>query len=154
MTGNPHFTRHVEAALTEFDFATAHDDAGSAINALTFVGMAQRDLGDQPLAATTEAAALKARAADHPDLIARAAANLDLPATQRRGQDGLLDSLYARTGYQLLLDMGTWPEPPLSDFHLGEVDDELAEAVAAAPPEVPPGIPPSHTWWRPLTPGT
>jgi hypothetical protein len=152
VSGAPAFAQRIESALAELDYAARRDDAAGAINALTYVGLAEAELGGESLASAPRAAAqrdeLRARAADHPDLIARAAANLDV-LIRRRPEDGLVDALLARTGYQVLLDLGTWPEPPLDEFHLGETDEELAEAVAAAPPEVPAGVPPAHRWWWP-----
>ncbi|BFU43192.1 hypothetical protein [Krasilnikovia sp. MM14-A1004] len=145
------FEQHVDAALRELDFAAAHDDAASAINALTRIGLAEAALGPRSLTDAPEAAtqreALRAAAGGHGPLIARAAANVDVP--MRRGDEGLVDALLARTGYQVLLDLGAWAQPPLDDFHLGEADDELADAVAAGPPEVPDGIPRTHRWWWP-----
>jgi hypothetical protein len=147
------FAGRVDSALAELDHAQRYDDAGSAINALIYVGMAEVALGRDSLVSAPRAAvqrdALRSSAEAHGDLIARAAANLDVRIRQRPDDDGLVDALLARTGYQVLLDLGTWPEPPLDDFHLGEVDEELAEAVAAAPPDVPEGVPPSHRWWWP-----
>ncbi|GAB1642222.1 hypothetical protein [Krasilnikovia sp. MM14-A1259] len=138
----------VQAALRELAYAAAHDDAESAINALTRIGLAEAALGPRSLAEVPKAAdVLRAAAAGHGPLIARAAANVDV--AMRRGDDGLVDALLARSGYQVLLDLGTWPQPPLDDFHLGEADEELADAVAADPPEVPDGIPHTHRWWWP-----
>ncbi|GAB1693636.1 hypothetical protein KRM28CT15_54390 [Krasilnikovia sp. M28-CT-15] len=148
--------QQVDAALRELEFAAAHDDAASAINALTRIGLAEAALGSHSLAgprrpedaAEREAAdTLRKAAAAQGPLIARAAANVDV--AMRRGDDGLTDALLARSGYQVLLDLGTWPQPPLDDFHLGEADEELADAVAANPPQVPDGIPRTHRWWWP-----
>jgi len=141
------------AALDRLTAAAAQDWPATARTALINVGLAEAALGAESLvtapSVAAEREALKAAAADTERLIARAAANIDTLLTQRDDDSALEDALLARTGYQDLLDMGTWPEPPLDDFHLGEVDEELADAVAASPPTVPPGIPPEHTWWRP-----
>jgi hypothetical protein len=141
-------THQLRSALAELDYAVAHSHVDSAINALTYLGRAVALLdGGSPGGPEWEE--LRGRLRDHPDLMARAAANLDSPFDNRPEDDGLLDSLYARSGYQMLLDLHVWPEPPLSDFHLGEVGKQLARGVADDPPAVPAGIPAAHTWWHP-----
>jgi hypothetical protein len=101
--------------------------------------------------AEAQRAALRRLAGSDPDLMARTAANVTIPLL-RHGREGLREALLGRSGYQVLLDLGAWPEPPLSDFHLADVDEALADAVVdepLRPDEVPDGLPASHRWWRP-----
>jgi hypothetical protein len=146
--------RSLRAALDTLAYAAQHDSVGHAIQALADLGRAAVWLAPRGLDSSPSSAALRVGATEHVELVARAAAALDQPMLRARGNEdreyeehGLRTSLFARSGYQVLLDMGVWAEPPLDAFHLAEVDTELADGVACAPPEVPAGVPASHWWW-------
>ncbi|HSK98566.1 MAG TPA: hypothetical protein VK891_18205 [Euzebyales bacterium] len=148
------FEQWVESAVALLERAVAGDDVDAARQAFERIARAEAALGADSLASAPQAEAQRAElrrlAGADPDLMARTAANVTIPLL-RHGRDGLRDALLGRSGYQVLLDLGTWPEPPLSDFHLADVDEALADAVAdepLRPDEVPDGLPASHTWWR------
>jgi len=66
----------------------------------------------------------------------------------------LVDALYARSGFQVLVDIGTWDGPAVDGPHLANIDNDLVEAVTEGrldPADRPAGIPPSHVWWFPST---
>lgn len=41
----------------------------------------------------------------------------------------------------VLLDLATWPRPPADESIMAMIDEDLADAVAADPPEVADGVP-------------
>jgi hypothetical protein len=158
-------------ALAYAERAVEADDAQVAARALEFVGRAY--LAQRPAARpapppgvaapepvpTALSPELTAVFAAQPRLVARAAGVLGMYA-EMDGRDALPWILYARSGYQALLDALTWPRPPLDAFHLRESDEEvhslvdaLAGGGAPSPFEVPPGTPSSHAWWRPRAGG-
>lgn len=148
------FRRWVESAVSLLERAVAADDVDAARLGFERIARAEAALGDGSLRSAPEAEeqrdALRRLAAADPPLMARAAANVTTPLVLH-GRDGLRDALLARSGYQVLLDLDTWPEPPLSAFHQLDVDEALADAAEEEPlrpDEVPAGLPASHTWWR------
>ncbi len=130
--------------------ALDNDAPDHARRAYELVGQAQAELNGTSLTAPPLRHLLLdelgSLLAGDPVLAARAAVDI---ATPVQFNEDLLGSLLARSGYQVLLDAGVWEEPPLSDFHLAEVDEALAEAVEhEGGVEVPAGIPATHTWWH------
>ena len=142
---------HLVAARQHLTAAAAQNWSDTARQALIYVGRAEAALESSLLTEPSVAAereALRAAAAEVGELVRQAALTIDSLALEPDDEDALEEALLARTGYQDLLDMRTWPEPPLPAFDLGEVDRELAIVVAECHPPVPAGIPPAHTWWR------
>ena len=136
--------KHLEAAVLQNWSATARQ-------ALTYVGRAEAALESSLLtepSVATEREAVRAAAAAAGELVRRAALTIDSLALDTEDEDALEEALLARTGYQDLLDLSTWPEPPLPAFDLDCVDQELAIVVARRRPPVPAGIPAGHTWWQ------
>lgn len=147
----PHTTEErLSAAARYLRLALDTDSTADARRAYQLVGLALAEVPGGAAQGRPSAELLRDRLGQlltsDPVLAARAAADIVTPAQD----DGdVTASLWARSGYQLLLDAGVWPQPPLSDFHLADVDDALAEAVAQRPEiAVPAGVPASHSWWR------
>jgi hypothetical protein len=140
--------QRLSAAARYLRLALDNDATADARRGYQLVGLALAELPDPGMAGFP--ALIRDRLGrlltSDPVLAARAAADIASPAQD----DGdVRASLLARSGYQVLLDAGVWTQPPLSDFHLAEVDEGLAEALALhGAPQVPEGIPASHTWWR------
>lgn len=137
--------RYLEAAAVQSWSDTARQG-------LTSVGRAEAALAASLLtepSVASELEGVRAAAAPVGELVRQAVLTLDSLALDRDDADGLEEALLARTGYQDLLDLGTWPQPPLPASVLGEVDVELAAVVADRRPRVPAGVPASHTWWWP-----
>lgn len=155
MEWQPDFKGWTASAVALLEYALADDNVDRATEALSAIGRAEALSGQDRVPASSSDASelretLRRLAASDPDLLGRAAANAVYPWRDYGGQ-GLPDALFARSGYQVLLDMGTWPEPPLSAYHLLNVDTELREALSEQPlpsDEVPTGFPETHTWWH------
>jgi hypothetical protein len=147
---------HLEIAIRYLTAAVAQNWSDTARQALISVGRAEAALGPESLltapSVASEREALRAAAASTGELVRQAALTIDSLALEPDDEDALEEALLARTGYQDLLDMGTWPSPPLPAFDLTEVDRELATVVTKASPPRPAGIPPPHTWWHPDSP--
>lgn len=93
--------------------------------------------------------AFAAALADHPGLIARAARSLGMFA-EMDGAEAFPEMLYARSGYQVLVDAGVWPSHPVRVEHLAESDEEIVDAVAEVgvpDRDIPGWVPASHAWW-------
>ena len=142
--------QRLAAAARYLRRALDNDATGDARQGYELVGLAQAEL--EPGASLAEPPQrellddLEPLLTRNLVLAARAAVDVTTPAQFNRG---VLASLLARSGYQVLLDARIWPEPPLSEYHLRDVDESLAEALEEAGAiEVPIGIPPTHTWWR------
>ncbi len=139
--------KYIESAEAYFVRAIQRDSADFAINTLELLGFAALDDGAGGRFQLSDELAMML--SGHPQLVARAAAALGMHC-EMDGADALPSMLYARSGYQALLDMGVWPEPPLDQFHLDESDEEIYELVARVgiPADRAPGsIPSGHSWW-------
>ncbi|UZN03703.1 hypothetical protein [Cellulomonas sp. S1-8] len=142
---------HLVAARQHLEAAALQNWSDTARQALTCVGRAEAALASSLVAEPSVAAereAVRTAAAAVGELVRQAALTIDSLALEPDDDDALQEALLARTGYQDLLDMGTWPQPPLPAFDLAEVDRELAVVVARRRPPVPAGIPAGHTWWQ------
>jgi hypothetical protein len=156
VSATPEWRRWADSAVELLGSAVATDDVSLARQAFQFLARAESALPEKSLVDAPEAAPIREQlrrlaAADDTELMARTAANVTRPLS-KDWPEGLRDALLGRSGYQLLQDMGTWTKPPLSEFHLADVDDDLADATEAhplAPGEIPAGLPASHTWWWP-----
>ncbi len=169
--------RYLEAAAAHLERAVAADDAREAIRVLELVG---RELvapgGPRTLVVGGRAAGLgRARGsgvddgggsaakvdvvtlpdglvallAEHPGLVARAARSLGMFA-EMDGAEAFPEMLYARSGYQALVDARVWPTHPVRIEHLEESDEEIIDAVAEVgvpDADIPAGVPPGHPWW-------
>jgi hypothetical protein len=65
--------------------------------------------------------------------------------------NAIVSALFARSGFQVLNDIGTWKKPVVGGY-LEEVDEELVDAVTEGridPADRPADIPASHYWWFP-----
>ncbi len=141
----------VVAAANLLDYAVAGDDVRRALQALTEIGRAAEASGWQAFlgAADSDTVRLRELVARAPALLARAASSA-VTAVRRYGEDGVVDALYARSGYQALLDQAVWPEPVRRASDFGDVDADLADEVGdldLTGVGSPPGVPDSHTWW-------
>lgn len=135
---------YATAATAEIERAAAADDAQVAARALETAGRAALAHPPVPLASS-----LVDAFAARPRLVARAASLLGMYA-EMDGAEAVPWILFARSGYQALLDAGAWEVPPLDAFHLADSDEEvhaLLGRVEIPPDEIPRNVPPSHTWW-------
>lgn len=155
--------RYLEAAEAYLERAVVADDAREAIRVLELVG---RELlssgrprtvvvggagapGDGEGGVVTLPDALVSALAAHPGLVARAARSLGMFA-EMDGAEAFPEMLYARSGYQALVDAGVWPAHPVRGEHLAESDEEIVDAVAEVgvpDADIPAWVPESHAWW-------
>jgi len=138
-------TRYVDSAVLYLERAVAGDDARMARQALFQLGRGAFESG-----ADVAVERFGPEAGAHPELIDRAANSLGSFA-EMWPEDALPDVLYGRSAYQFLVDGGVWAEPPISAFHLAEVDESLADVVRehGVGTDDPPDAPPHHVWWHP-----
>jgi hypothetical protein len=149
---------HIVAATALLDLARAADQPGRAVQALAECARAAEAFDwklDRPEAAET-AAELRDFAAGDAALLGWAVLTVT-NGLYGDDPDGVVEALLARSGFQVLLDLGVWEECPVDAGHLADVDDELAEAVEErrlddGPLERPVTIPTHHTWWIPPPP--
>ncbi len=145
------------AAGKVLEYALSSQNVRRAVQALTDVGRAGATSPHEPtpspstrdLASAAEWGTLTELFQRDPTLISVAAAVGIVQPWRDHQEDGLQDSLMARSGYQMLLDRKIWTAPPVDDFHLGEVDEELLEAVREFPQQRPANLPAAHFWWGP-----
>ncbi len=138
----------------------AHEarEVGTAAQVLTLIGRAADIVGWARLlrdpAAEPERERLRSLARDDADMLGWASLILT-EALYDDDPRALVDALYARSGFQVLVDIGTWGGPAVDESHLANIDNELIGAVSEGrldPADRPAGIPASHVWWFPSTP--
>jgi len=146
MTEQPENSGYATAE-SSFRRALSDDDAWAAVTTLELIGRAA--LAENAPASLRLPVRFASLLADNSRLVARAASVLGT-ASEMDGEQALPQVLYARSGYQALLDAGIWPQPPLDQFHLDESDEEIHALVAqvGVPDSQRPGsVPVGHTWW-------
>jgi hypothetical protein len=138
-------SRYVESALVHLERAVAGGGPKEAREALYEFG---RGVFESDVESALARFGPEAR--PHPLLFDAAAGSIGSLA-EMWPDKALPDVLYGRSGYQFLVDADVWDEPPLSAFHLAEVDEALADVVRAngVGTDQPPDAPPSHVWWHP-----
>ena len=145
-------SEHLDTAIRYLAAAAAQNGSDTARQALISVGRAEAALGPESLVTAPSMAAardaLRSASVEMGELVRQAALTIDSMSLEHDNSDALEEALLARTGYQDLVDMEVWREPPLAPFDLNEIDKELAIVVARSAPPVAAGIPPTHTWWR------
>lgn len=136
-------SKYVHEAELAFERAIAGDNARPAIKSLELIGRASIEgelyISDQ----------LVMKLTTHAELVGRAAMLIGMHA-EMDGARVLTEMLYARSGYQALVDKGLWQDHPGDLTHQEESDEELVEAVAEHglhESDLPAGIPESHVWW-------
>jgi hypothetical protein len=144
----------VVAAVHLLDYAVAGDDVRRARQALSEIGRAAAAYGWGPFldAPDPDTVRLRELAGSAPALLARAVSSA-VSAVRRYGADGVLDALYARSGYQSLLDQAVWAEPERGPSDLADVDEDLADEIGdveVADARAPESVPDSHAWWSVL----
>lgn len=145
----------IVAAVHLLDYAVAGDDVRRALQALTELGRAAEARAWRPFldAGDKDTVRLRELAASAPELLARAA-SAAASTVRRYGEDGVVDALYARSGYQTLLDHAIWPQPERGAGDFADVDDDLADELAdldLSGVRPPPVVPTTHTWWSLLS---
>jgi hypothetical protein len=150
----------IAAAMELLQHARADHDVQLAVQSLAEIGRGAASHGfdlSEPALADFRAALLAL--ADEPEarqLFAWAVLTVTNAIYSDR-PSALAESLYARSGFQLLLDIGVWDEVPFDRKHLDDVDTDLAEAVGDGKLDAadrPRDVPPSHSWWLPPTEAT
>lgn len=139
--------RYWGSAELSFRRAVAEQRAEAAVQTLELIGRAVLDTSadKDPNIAPHFVELLSS----HPDIVRGAAAVLG-SLSEMYGAEMLPKVLYARSGYQALLDAGIWSDPPLDQASLDETDEEIQELVDSTifpPDEVPPNVPSGHKWW-------
>ncbi len=158
MAGDDDAERSPEDRLTTaaalLDRARTADEPARAVQALVEIAKAAGALGwdlDRSDAESV-AATLRAMATRDRQLVDWAVLTVtNLLYDDDPGE--VVDALLARSGYQLLRDLGDDADSRLDPGHLADVDAELAEVVeerglaALVAQRRPTAIPHSHSWW-------
>jgi hypothetical protein len=125
-----------------------------AIRAMELIGRAAEAIGWNRLLEAPDAEPdrerLRGIARDHGETLGWAVLLLT-DALYDDDPNAIVNVLYARSGFQILNDIGTWDEPVVGGY-LEEVDEQLVEAVTEGridPADRPADIPASHYWWFP-----
>lgn len=136
-------------AHASFVRASAKMDALAVLEGLHLVGRAF--FSSEPFEVDPD---LRVLLVEQPGL-ARAGAAVLGTLSEMYGAEMIEKILYARSGYQALLDAGVWKEPPLDAAQLEESDEDilaLVEREGLARDRVPAGVPAHHGWWPRSTP--
>lgn len=141
-------------AASELRRATEAREWERAVRALYLIGRAVDAIGWRRLLESPEAEPvrqrLRALAHDHGQVVGWAVLMLT-DALYDDDPHALVNALYARSGFQVLNEIGTW-EAPVVGGYLEEVDEQLVDAVTEGrldPADRPADIPASHYWWFP-----
>lgn len=139
---------HWVAAQSAFEYAIVDRKFRHHVKSLSLVGRAVLSTKNEQDHVIPEA--FRRLILQHPDLVRGAAAVLGVFA-EMYGREMIAKILYARSGYQALLDAGLWAEAPLEPAELEEVDEEIREMVRTVefPTDErrPKAVPPEHDWW-------
>lgn len=142
------------AAAALVDRARTAQEPGRAVQAMVEIARAAEafdwDLGRADAAST--AATLRAMVAHDRELFDWAV----LVATDLLYRDDpyyVVEALLARSGYQVLRELGAAADSRLDPGHLADADAEMADVIeerglgALVTENRPRSVPPSHTWW-------
>jgi hypothetical protein len=131
-----------------FEYAIANGQFNHDVSSLSFVGRAVLSTTNEQDHVVPEA--FGKLLLQHPNVVRRATAVLGVLA-EMYGSEMIAQILYARSGYQVLLDAGLWAEPPVDPAEVVEVDEAICEKVQTvefpADERRPKAVPPGHDWW-------
>jgi hypothetical protein len=141
-------------AAAELNRASEAREWRRAVRAMELIGRAAEAIGWNRVLEAPDAEPdrerLRAIACDHGETLGWAVLLLT-DALYDDDPNAIVDALYARSGFQVLNDIGTWKKPVVGGY-LEEVDEELVDAVTEGridPADRPADIPASHYWWFP-----